>query len=83
MTMTAPPCTVTGEAEAQYRLEHQHGGEDEERRTADQCGEHLGAFQTERQATLRRPLRKTERDQRYPERGDVGEHVRRVGKQRE
>ena len=58
-------------------------GEDEQRRTVRLRGEDLGAPQPERPVAVRRLGREPQHEERHRERARVGEHVRRVGEERE
>ena len=58
-------------------------GEDEQRRAVRLRGEDLRAAEPERAVPARRLRREPQHDERHHERARVGEHVRRVGEERE
>ena len=79
----APPLGVRRGDEPPHRAVDDQPGEHEQDRPVRLSGEDLRAAQPERPVPSRRPSGEPEDDERQRERARVGEHVRRVGEQRE
>ncbi len=69
--------------QALHGLDGDHAGEHEQRRAVDLRGQDLGAPEAEREAPAGRARGQPRGDQRERQRAGVGEHVGRVGEQRQ
>ena len=82
-TITIEPSTSCGEPSRWMPSIAMTPGEQEQRRAVDLRRQDLGAPEAERERARRGPRGEARRDEREPDRGGVGEHVRGVGEQRE